>query len=524
MVFKKPYAFLIKYFKLINLILVFLLSYICYKLGILRTVMSDIYSGDITNFSTLSSTYIGFKLYLALLITGVILVGIFLLLKRKDKPLKDYLFSLLYLGIIFIYLIFVSNVFVTLDETIIEQTSLKLYTDIAFLIIVPIIYFIIKFLLMAIGFNLHKFNFSKDILELKQEEKDNEEVEVVFDKNTYKYKRGIRKWFRELKYYFLENKFLITIIVGVVVIVLGVTLFSFNFLNSNKVRVGENFTAGTFQYKVVDMYETKYDLNNNVVKDDSKFVIASINVRNIGVESSSIDFKRIRLLYGEDYAYANNYFNKFFKDLGTPYNNEPIKSGDLKNYIFIFKVPSSYKSKKYILKFYDRVAVENEEFVGSYKEIEISADSLDKDKIEKILKLNENTILNKKNYGNSNLTLTNYEIKSSYIYTENEKTTIIRDKDINNVLLILDYKLELDDKEDLKKYFTNSKEFFDKFSTVEYTYNDRSKVVSNVNVLADVDNKVMISVPYEVQNATNIKFILNFRDTKIIFNLKYEHL
>ena len=520
MVFRKPYAFLIKYFKIINLVLVFLLSYISYKLSLLRTVIADIYSGDITNFSTLGATYIGFKLYLAILITGVILVGIFLLLKRKDKPLKDYLFSLLYLIVIFIYLMFISSVFITLDETIVEQTSLKLYTDIAFLIIIPIIYFIVKFFLMSIGFNLNKFNFSKDILELKQEEKDNEEVEVVFDKNTYKYKRGVRKWFRELKYYFLENKFLITIIIGIVALVLVVTLFSFNFLNSNKVRVGETFVAGSFQYKVVNMYETKYDLNSNIIQDGSKFVIASINVRNIAAQSSSIDFKRIRLLYGENYVYANNYFNKFFQDVGTLYNNEPIKSGDLKNYIFIFKVPSSYKSKKYVLKFYDRVAVENEEFVGSYKEIKISADSLDKNKNEKVLNLNENTIFNKKNYGKSNLTLTNYEIKSSYIYTENDKSTIIRDKDINNLLLILDYKLELDNKVDLKKYFVNSKEFFDKYSSVEYIYNDRTKVVGNVNVIADINNKVIISVPYEIQDATSMKFVLNFRDVKIIFNLK----
>ena len=520
MVFKKPYAFLIKYFKLINLLLVFLLSYIGYKLNLLRTIMGDIYTGDITNYSSLSSTYIGFKLYLILMITGVILIGIFFLLKRKDKPLKDYLFSLLYLVVIFVYLMFVSSIFITLDETIVEQTSLKLYADIAFLIIIPIIYFIVKFFLMAIGFNLNKFNFTKDILELKQEEKDNEEVEVVFDKNTYKYKRGIRKWFRELKYYFLENKFLISIILGIVALILVVVLFSFNFLNSNKVRVGETFTAGTFQYKVVDMYETKYDLNSNIIQDGSKFVIASINVRNIAVESSSIDFKRIRLLYGEDYVYANNYFNKFFQDLGTTYNNEPIKSGDLKNYIFIFKVPSNYKSKKYVLKFYDRVAVENEEFVGSYKEIKISSDNLDKNKNEKILNLNENTIFNKKNYGKSNLTLNNYEIKSSYIYNENDKSIIIRDKDINNVLLILDYKLELDNKLDLTNYFENSKEFFNKFSSVEYTFNDKVKVVDNINVLADINNKVMISIPYEIQNASSIKFILNFRDVKLIFNLK----
>ena len=44
--------------------------------------------------------------------------------------------------------------------------------------------------------------------------------------------------------------------------------------------------------------------------------------------------------------------------------------------------------------------------------------------------------------------------------------------------------------------------------------------MDNINVLADINNKVMISIPYEIQNASSIKFILNFRDVKLIFNLK----
>lgn len=520
MVFKKPYAFLIKYFRLINMILVLLFGYLGYKLNLIRIVMDDIYRGTVTNYSSLSPTYIGFKMHLLLFVIVIILVGIFLLLKKKEKPLKDYLFSIVYLFVIFIYLLFVSNVFVTLDETIIEQTSLKLYTDISFLIIVPLFYFILKFFLIVIGFSLNKFNFTKDIIELKQEEKDNEEVEVIFDKNTYKYKRGIRRWFRELKYYFLENKFLITVIFSIIFVVLGITLFSLNLFNSNKVSVGENFNAGLFTYKVVDMYETEYDLNYNMVQDGSKFVIVSVNIRNNAAEGSGIDFKRIRLIYGDAYVYANNYFNKFFLDIGTPYNNDSIKSGELKNYLFIFKVPNTYKSNKYTLKFYDRLTVENEETVGSYKEIKISADNLDKKREEKNLNLNENTIFNKKNYGSSNLTISNYETKSSYIYTENNKTTIIRDKDINNILLILDYKLELDNEYDLSNYFTNSKDFFDKFASIEYTYNGKLKNINNVSVVAEVNNKVMLSVPYEIQNATNINLVLNFRDVKIIYKLK----
>ena len=79
MVFKKPYAFFIKYFRLINLILSLLLIFITYKLNLLRQVVNNIYLGKVVNYSTLKSDYIGFRMYLLLFIVIAILVSIILL-------------------------------------------------------------------------------------------------------------------------------------------------------------------------------------------------------------------------------------------------------------------------------------------------------------------------------------------------------------------------------------------------------------------------------------------------------------
>lgn len=519
MVFKKPYAFLIKYFRLINLFLVILFSYLCYKLNLIKNIMSDIYRSNLTNYSNLNSTYIGLKMFILIFFIILILGIIILLLKRKKKPLNDYLFSLVYIFVIIVYLIFISNIFFTLSDSIIEQTSLRLYNDISFLIIFPIFYFIIKFIMIVIGFNLKKFNFTQDIIELKQEEQDNEEVEVVFNKNTYKYKRSIRKILREFKYYFLENKFIISIIFGIIVSILFFTFFSMNIFKTNKVNVNEFFVAGGINYKVQEIYETYYDMNFNLIKNNYKYVIVNMNVRANG-EAKSIDFKRIRLIYGNDYVYPNNYFNKFFYDLGNPYNNEVLKNDESSNYIFIFEVPKDYKSKKYTLKFYDRTVLEDIEIKGSYKEMKIKSSNLDRNRISKEYKLNENSVFNTKKYGNSNLTLFKYEIKSNYLYKNNDKTTVIRDKDINKNLLILDYKLDLDEKYSLTNYFKNDLEFFDKFVSLTYNYNGNQKTYNNVNALACVDGKVMLSIPYEVKNSNNISVIINFRDVKINFKLK----
>lgn len=520
MVFKKPYAFFIKYFRLINLILSLLLIFITYKLNLLRQVVNNIYLGKVVNYSTLKSDYIGFRMYLLLFIVIGILVSIILLFIRKKKPLYDYLYCVIYLVFVFIYLISVSNLFLTLDESIVEITTLKLYTDISFLIMIPIIYFLVKYIMIVIGFNLKKFNFSKDIIELKQDEKDNEEVEVIFDKNTYKYKRGIRRWFREFRYYYLENKFLINIILCVVVGVIFISIFSVNMFNSNKVNVGRSFNAGTFNYKVGNVYETKYDLNYNIIKKDKKYVVANVSVKNNIQESSSIDFKRIRLMYGKEYVYATNYFNKYFYDLGTPYNNDVIKYGNVYKYILIFEVPSTYKSNKYTIKFYDKIEYSKEGSKGSYKEVKVSAKRINEERNELFLKLNENSVFDKRSYGSSNITINSFDIKSSYVYKDNDKSVIIRDKNINNVLLILDYKLELDSKKDISKYFKDDKEFFDKFITVSYKYNDKNKNYKDVKAVGNVNGKIMLSVPYEVMNASDIRVNIEFRDVKLVYELK----
>ena len=137
MIIRKPYAFFIKYFRFIDLILVFLFGYLSYKLSAISVLFNQIYLGSFTNYSSLGSLYVGFKVFLTIIILCLVLTGIILLFRAKKKPLKDYLFASLYLIVIIIYIFFINNTFYTLENSIIEQTALKLYSDISFIIILP---------------------------------------------------------------------------------------------------------------------------------------------------------------------------------------------------------------------------------------------------------------------------------------------------------------------------------------------------------------------------------------------------
>lgn len=267
-------------------------------------------------------------------------------------------------------------------------------------------------------------------------------------------------------------------------------------------------------------YMKKYSLNYRKIKDKYKYVVVDFDVRNLQSESSSIDFKRVRILYGNDYVYANNYFNKFFYDIGTPYDNNVLKSNIYYNFVFIFEVPDTYKSNNYKLMFYDRISYNKDETVGSYKEVSVNASKLDSKREEKEIKLNDNLLFDKKSYGTSNLTVSNYELLNNYIYDKDGKKVVVRDKDINKVLLVLDYKLSIDSSKNISKYFSNDYEFFDKFSSITYVINGQTQTSNNIKVVDIVNDKVMLSVPYEVMNAENIKFSLEFRNYKFSFVLK----
>ena len=520
MVFRKPYAFFIKYFRLINLILSILILCLVNKLNILHKVINGIYFNNITNYEVLRSKYIGFSMYFLLLLIVLLLGIILILLIKKKKPIYDYLYNGIYLIIIFVYLLSTSSLFLTLEKTIVEQTTLKTYKDISLLIIAPSIYFILKYILIIIGFNLKKFNFAQDIIELKKDEKDNEEIELIFGKNTYKYKRGVRKLIRELKYYFLENRFLISIIIGIIGIVLLTSLFSVNYFKSNKIKNNSEFVAGGFSYKVNRIYETKYNLNNSIIDSNYKFVIVNMNVKNTMYDAKSVDFKRIRLVYKNNYSYADNIYNKHFVDLGVAYDGEPLSNNTSNNYNFIFKIPISYKSNKYVLKFYDKVEYKDYEANSIYKEMNIKSASIDKTQTIYNYNLNENIIFSKSRYGESNITVSNYDIQSSYKYKDNGINKIIKDKDINKVLLIINYNMKLDKENEMLNYFNTNSEFFDKFITLTYNYNGNEINYYNVKCIADIDNTAFLSVPYEVLKSKSINLNFEFRDAKLIYKLK----
>ena len=111
MIFRKPYAFLIKNFRKIHIVLFLLCAFIYYKTMELTSFIKefttylsyDPYLEPITKYTSIT-------FYIAIIIIIVTVVTLIILLRRKNKPWKLYLvlaFTYIFMFLIFIILLFI---------------------------------------------------------------------------------------------------------------------------------------------------------------------------------------------------------------------------------------------------------------------------------------------------------------------------------------------------------------------------------------------------------------------------------
>ena len=103
MVIRKPYAFLIRHFRLIHflIILPMFVTILCTR-SVLDFFSTFVASGYVTNEINIANTYINPIVYLALILIILSTVLIILLLKSKDKDIKAHLITSIFYFILLI--------------------------------------------------------------------------------------------------------------------------------------------------------------------------------------------------------------------------------------------------------------------------------------------------------------------------------------------------------------------------------------------------------------------------------------
>ena len=179
----------------------------------------------------------------------------------------------------------------------------------------------------GLGFDIKKFNFSKDVQELNATLEDSEEIEIDTKIDTTNVIRSIRKQGREFGYFYKEFKTYIIIILAIIVIFLGYK--GYNYFNDKLKVYKENELIGdAFKITIKDSYYSADEKNNYVI---IKFDVNKQGVKeilNTGIMTLTVGRKK----YIPDKTICHK-----FASLGTCYKKQYVGK-DTTNYIVTYSV------------------------------------------------------------------------------------------------------------------------------------------------------------------------------------------
>ena len=527
-VLKKPYAFLIKHFKLIHLLLCIPLVYLIIRTGAIATFLNSYVSANyFTTETNLAGTYINYFMYLAILLVLLIVLAIYFLMRQKKKDTKFYLFLMLYYIVLFVLVSFCYGILTQIEAATLTAQTVRVYRDIAFIVYLPQFFFLGYSVLRGIGFDIKKFNFDEDAKELEITDIDSEEFELVFGKNAYKYKRTARRFIREFKYYVLENKIAFSILAVIIVVVLG-TLVYLNFGVYNRVyRQTQRISHNSLAVSVEEAMLTNLDLGGNV-KDTYSMAIA-VKIKNNGRSASTLDYENFRLSVSNRMIEPVLDRSANFPDLGLPYTrNTRIEAGSENVYVLVYEVDPSLINESMQLKILDSVTFEIGSVTPIYKTVRLNYEKVFETEnvrevdFGKILELSDTRL------GLTQIQINDYLISNSYEYSYQSCTNSICQNLKNKVvsgssktLLVLNRMFVLSNYTNYYEVRKGSSSFVTDFLKVRYTVNDKTytSTISNLTP-RELSDTWVFEIDQNIRNATKIDLLVNIRGKQYTMKIK----
>ncbi len=535
MILRKPYAFLIKYFKIIHLIIVILMGYLLFKSYNIVTFLTESVANNYTAIMSgqVAGLYINYFMYGAIILILFLLVAIYYLLSHKDKPRKFYMSALMYYIILFIvFTIFYSFINTLTNETI-SSSMLRAYRDISIIITIPQLFFVIYTFVTFTGFNIKKFNFEDDLKELQINEEDNEEFEFTIGFQGYKTERTIRRFIREFGYYVRENSFIFTIIIIVTILILGTSMFLNREVFRKEYSSSESILHNIFGISVEDTIISNLTYNGEILTNGKYYVAIKMKITNNSLQSQGLDYSNFILEYGNKQVKPNLEKSLYFKDFAVPYYGDKIASRETKTIGLIYEIDKKEINNKFKLKIYRGVSNKPGQIIAKYNEINLTPILVDELTVANEVELNELLEFNYSNIGNSTFKIDSFQFTKSFQYKYekcvNELCRFIDDivsVDYSilgdyRMLLVLNYSFELDNETAYYKSSSTIKDFVNNFMKLRYTIGDEtfySKAIYQTP--KNLTDKMVLQVKSNINEADNLDVIFTIRNKNYIINLK----
>lgn len=518
---------MIKHFKMFHFIMLLFMIYVMYSSSAILSFFNEYLNSTLVliNHDVVTTLYSNF-LYISIIFIFVITIIILVLLLFKNKPVKFYFFNILTYIFTFTIIIISKNILSTLEISLIEVKTLKLIQDLVLMTIMVQTIACIMTAIRATGFNIKKFDFAKDLEELDIEEKDSEEFEVNFEFETDRYLRKFNKIIRYIKYIYIENKYLFSIIVSLLIGIVCIIIYLNQTIYNKVYKENETLKTLDFYFNIVESYVTDKDYKGNVIDKDYSFVISKIRVRTLGSKNKTLPTARIALNVNEHNIYPSTDYKNEFSDLGNYYNNEEV-SNSFSEYLLVYKIPNSYVDANMKIYFFDT----NLKTIR----VKIVPKKIDENIKENYYILGDNISLENSIFKNSNINILNYELNSTFDNTYNYCITdsecilsheLIKPRlntNYDKVLLKISGNYNIDESLSIikpqKLYY-----LLEKYGSIIYNLDSKEYTVANLNeVLPNkVINKNVIyfEVPSNIINASEIKLKIKFRNMSYIYTLK----
>lgn len=531
MVLRKPYALLIKYFRLIHVILTGLMIYIIIRSNLLiRFFNNFIESGYVTNQINFAGSYINFFMYFNVFLILITCITIFFLMKTKKKPTRLYIFTILYYVFLFIMFSVMHSALVRFEIELIEATTARLYRDLSIIIIIPQLLFTILIAIRAVGFDLKKFNFNKDLQELKIEAQDNEEFEIAVDREDYKLKRSLRRTLRELRYYLLENKFILFCI-GIVIATILVTSIYLNVAVYNRSYViDQTFVSNNMRIKVTDSYLTNLSYNGTKLSKDKYYVVVDVSLENLMTNRNTLKLENYRLLINNKIIVPTVNRNEYFLDLGTPYNKEKLAAKSENKRLLIYEVDEDLINEDIVFRVVNSITASAGDIFARYSDVTLKPKILNEVETKQTVGLNEEIKFVSPITTNSSANIKKYNITRYFKYNYNfcvnrscRNSIAIVSPDVseyNQTILVLDGEINFNKESIINKRISN-KQLYPMFIKVLYTINGTTNTTSIKDITPnDLNNQILLQTNNIIEKADKLSLVFAFRNEEYIINLK----
>lgn len=530
MVLKKPYAFLIKHFKLIHLLLSVPLIYLIIKTGAIASFFrSYVAANYYTNITNIPGTYINYFMYLAILVILLLVLAVYFLMKQKKKDTRFYLFLLIYYLLLFVILSVCYSILGAVESASVEAQTVRVYRDVSWILYIPQFFFTGYTLLRGIGFDLKKFNFEEDAKELEITDIDNEEFELVFGKDAYKYKRTFRRFIREFKYYVMENKVTFGILSAIIVVVFG-TMFYLNFgVYHKSYRQTQRITHNNLVVRVTSSVLSNLDLGGNVIAPDKYYLAVGLQIKNNGTSSMELDYENFKAEVSGRLFTATLDRTSYFADLGIPYTRGmKIAPGEENTYVLTYDIEKELIDQDITLKILESLNMDVGSVTPIYKTVNLKYDKVFDNKEVRTVDFGKILEMSGSRVGMVQIQLKNSLVTNSYEYRyqscSGSNCQNLRNKVVSGskkTLLVLERMFSMDTYSSYYKARKGSGSFTSDFARVRYEIVGETKT-SNISDVTpkELSDTWIFSVPEEMKHADKIELLIQLRGSIYVMKIK----